>query len=384
VRVGDVLKLRRSSVRIQSADTYEEIGVRSFGRGIFHKAPVSGADLGTKRVFEIRPGDLVLNNVFAWEGAIAVAGDAESGRIGSHRFMTYVPRDERVDVLWACHFFLSEAGLELIRRASPGSAGRNRTLNIDAFEGLEINLPPIAAQRRAAKEIASALDGVARIADLVNSDSQKTHVLLYPGIVDLLTDRRRVGSQALADLVEVISDLVRPGDDPAPADCFVGLQHIQSHTGRRVGSEALGDEKGRKYRFAPGDILYGYLRPYLNKVWVADRDGLCSVDQYVLRSRGESPHLIAHWLRSRKTLDQAVALTHNLQLPRLRSALLLGLGMPRVPTSLHEKLTREIETALETVTRLSDLRASQLAALRALPESIRNHAMQRLATSRRP
>src|SRR5205823_11936776 len=62
--------------------SYVEIGVRSFGRGIFHKAPVTGASLGNKRVLEIRPGDLVFNNVFAWEGAVALAGPAEAGTIG--------------------------------------------------------------------------------------------------------------------------------------------------------------------------------------------------------------------------------------------------------------------------------------------------------------
>jgi type I restriction enzyme S subunit len=126
---------------------YQEIGVRSFGRGIFHKEPVAGTDLGNKRVFQIEPGDLVISNVFAWEGAIAVASGAEAGRIGSHRFMTFVAIDDRIETSWAAWFFRSEPGLELIGRASPGSAGRNRTLAIDRFESLEI---PAAGDRRAA------------------------------------------------------------------------------------------------------------------------------------------------------------------------------------------------------------------------------------------
>ena len=32
---------------------------------------------------------------------------------------------------------------------------------------------------------------------------------------------------------------------------------------------------GRKPKFYKGDIVYGYLRPYLNKVWIAEFDGLC-------------------------------------------------------------------------------------------------------------
>lgn len=148
VRVGDVLEIQRRSIVVDLVREYEEIGIRSFGKGIFHKKPVSGADLGTKRVFRIEPGDLVISNVFAWEGAIAVASEAEEGKIGSHRFMTFVPKDDRVDTSWAAWYFRSEQGLELIRKASPGSAGRNRTLAIDRFETLEIPLPPIDEQRR--------------------------------------------------------------------------------------------------------------------------------------------------------------------------------------------------------------------------------------------
>lgn len=152
-RVGDVLRLQRRPVVVDPSAQYEEIGVRSFGKGIFHKDPVSGAELGNKRVFRIQPGDLVLSNVFAWEGAVAVAGLGESGKIGSHRFMTYTPLDNQIDTSWAAWFFRSEPGLELIARASPGSAGRNRTLAIDRFENLMIPLPLIVEQRRIAARL---------------------------------------------------------------------------------------------------------------------------------------------------------------------------------------------------------------------------------------
>ncbi len=152
-RVGKVLTLTRRPVEVHLEETYEEIGIRSFGRGVFHKEPISGTQLGSKRVFRIEPGDLLLSNVFAWEGAVAVAGPTERGKIGSHRFMTYTPVDDRIDTNWASWFFRSEPGLELIRKASPGSAGRNRTLAIDRFEALEIPLPPIEQQSRIATRL---------------------------------------------------------------------------------------------------------------------------------------------------------------------------------------------------------------------------------------
>lgn len=151
--VGEVLSLQRRAVDVDPKVEYREIGVRSFGRGIFHKEPVSGADLGAKRVFRIEAGDLVISNVFAWEGAIAVASEAEAGMIGSHRFMTFTPVDGRINTSWASWFFRSEPGLDLIRQASPGSAGRNRTLAIARFEALEIPLPPIDVQRLVADNL---------------------------------------------------------------------------------------------------------------------------------------------------------------------------------------------------------------------------------------
>ena len=168
VRVGDVLSLERRVVQVDPSAIYGEIGIRSFGKGIFHKEPVSGLDLGNKRVFRIEPGDLVISNVFAWEGAIAVASDAEEAKIGSHRFMTFAPRNNRIDTSWASWFFRSEPGLKLIRQASPGSAGRNRTLAIGRFENLEIPLPSLDKQRRVALLLDKAHAGMALTSDRVD------------------------------------------------------------------------------------------------------------------------------------------------------------------------------------------------------------------------
>ncbi len=151
--IGEIARLERRAVDVDVSHEYREIGIRSFGRGVFQKEPVSGATLGAKRVFRIEPGDLLLNNVFAWEGAIAVAEKDHEGLIGSHRFMTYVVDRDLTDPHYLLYYFLSDSGLESIRRASPGSAGRNRTLGIEAFESLEILLPPISVQRQIASRL---------------------------------------------------------------------------------------------------------------------------------------------------------------------------------------------------------------------------------------
>jgi type I restriction enzyme S subunit len=148
VPLGRVLQLQRRWLKAEPTKAYIEIGIRSFGKGIFQKPPVSGLSLGDKRVLRIEPGDLVFMNVFAWEGAVGVAGPNEAGTIGSHRFATFTPVDATVDVNFLRLYFATPDGRDLLGRVSPGSAGRNRTMNLAAFAQRSVPLPPIGEQRR--------------------------------------------------------------------------------------------------------------------------------------------------------------------------------------------------------------------------------------------
>jgi type I restriction enzyme, S subunit len=176
-RVGDLIELQRRKIEVDPLEIYEQIGVRSFGKGIFHKEAVSGADLGAKRVFEVRPGDLVLNNVFAWEGAVALAGADEDGKCGSHRFLTYTARDRTLDLSFLLYFFLSEPGLARLRAASPGSAGRNRTLAIDRFENLEVPLPSADEQRRTVARLQAAFAHISAGDDMLSRSARLSNAL---------------------------------------------------------------------------------------------------------------------------------------------------------------------------------------------------------------
>lgn len=83
----------------------------------------------------------MFSNVFAWEGAIAVAKPEDEDRCGSHRFISCVCRDERISPEFLCCYFLSRPGLAKIRAASPGAAGRNRTLGVRKLEAMEVPVP---------------------------------------------------------------------------------------------------------------------------------------------------------------------------------------------------------------------------------------------------
>lgn len=371
-QVGEILNLRREQVEVEPSGTYREIGVRSFGRGLFIKDAVDGAILGDKRLFRVRRGDLVVSNVFAWEGAVAVAGSAHDGLIGSHRFMTWIPRADDVSVDYLCHYFASEPGLESLRQASPGSAGRNRTLSIKSFEAIDIPMPPIDEQRR----IASQLDQIVDAHRTIDADARRNDSSFPPGalprIVADLLDAEGLPRVRVEELVDVVGDTIHPGDDLRGAKLFIGLQHVEPHTGRRIGAREIGVESGRKFRFDKGDVTFGYLRPYLNKVWVADRIGLCSVEQFVLRPHaGVDPCLLGYVLRSASVLERAIGATNNLQLPRLSVGALMAMPIPDVRHA-SPALVLRLDHVTDRMVRLQTLRSSRCQLIAGILPAARN------------
>ena len=145
--MSEVAPLVRRQVAIAPDVSYPELGIRSFGKGTFHKPAVPGMELGNKRLFRIEAGDLLFSNVFAWEGAIAIAGPADAGRFGSHRFMTCVVDEGSVLSSFLLYYLLAPEGLEKVREASPGGAGRNRTLGVEKLARLTVPIPPLAVQQ---------------------------------------------------------------------------------------------------------------------------------------------------------------------------------------------------------------------------------------------
>lgn len=146
-KMAEIAPLIRREQNIELDGSYPELGIRSFGRGTFHKPALSGSDVGTKRLYRIEPGDLMFSNVFAWEGAIAIAQPKDAGRFGSHRFITCRANSELTSAEFLHYYFLTDEGVSKIGEASPGGAGRNRTLGLEKLMAINVPVPSLTALR---------------------------------------------------------------------------------------------------------------------------------------------------------------------------------------------------------------------------------------------
>ncbi|WP_405081196.1 restriction endonuclease subunit S [Pectobacterium versatile] len=162
-KVSDLLRKISNPVNVEDDLYYREIGIKSHGKGIFHKEPIKGKALGNKRVFAIEKDAFIVNIVFAWELAVANTSENEEGMIASHRFPMYKPYKDRADVTYIKYFFLTEKGKELLWIASPGGAGRNKTLGQKDFEKLEFLIPESLNEQQ---KIAGCLSSIDALIDL--------------------------------------------------------------------------------------------------------------------------------------------------------------------------------------------------------------------------
>lgn len=149
-RLDSFLEKISNPVDVIADQQYTQIGIRSHGKGIFHKDSIDGKGLGNKRVFWVEPNALVVNIVFAWERAIAVTSEAEKGMIASHRFPMYLPKNNLSNVNFLRYLFVTNRGQSYLELASPGGAGRNKTLGQSNFAELNIDLPAVEEQTKIA------------------------------------------------------------------------------------------------------------------------------------------------------------------------------------------------------------------------------------------
>ena len=149
-KIDELTERISNPVIVEMEKMYQQIGIRSHGKGIFHKEFVDGKALGNKRVYWVKENVLIVNIVFAWEQAVAKTTKNELGMIASHRFPMYLPIKTKSDLNYLLYFFLTKRGKSLLELASPGGAGRNKTLGQKEFANLKLLIPEVEEQNKIA------------------------------------------------------------------------------------------------------------------------------------------------------------------------------------------------------------------------------------------
>lgn len=175
----EVAPIHRSQVEINPDETYFEIGVRSFGRGLFEKLTFKGIDLTWQQPFWMTEGDLLFSNIKAWEGAVGLIPKKYDGWVGSHRYITCLPNLELINPEFLFYYFRTQEGVEKLSSASPGTVDRNRTLNTKMLHQIKVPVPDVILQ----EEFVELLHKVNAVKES-HSQTEKELNELMPSLLD--------------------------------------------------------------------------------------------------------------------------------------------------------------------------------------------------------
>ncbi len=142
--------------------------------------------------------------------------------------------------------------------------------------------------------------------------------------------------------VALISSLkTNPLDAPNDFHNYIGLEHIESNTGRISDwKPTLGyNLKSAKNVFKTNQVLFGKLRPYLNKVAVPDFDGICSTDILVLNT--DFPDILKRILLSKEFVEKSTNLMQGVNLPRIKvkDFMKMKIRFPNKPLHINKIIT---------------------------------------------
>jgi hypothetical protein len=316
---------------------------------------------------KIKPGDVLYS--MAGTIGLAVVAPEDLGECNSNQAIAKIRvRSDELRPRYLAVFLNTEAGRYQSERIANGQTVLN--INLGEIESLSIPIPTpsvqdsianlmddaFASRRNMLKEANDVLKSIddyvlGRLGiDLAEIQSHKRAVKpigeLRTGRFDFEAvvtvreiDYSGIKATQLRDVVEAVDERITPVEDcPLDQINYVGLGNITSNTGELtsfkpvLGSTVLSASP----RFKMGDILYGRMRPYLNKVWIAEFDGVCSGEVAVLRPNKKKVDMkfLHALLLSRITLIQIVPLQSGTSLPRVYTNDILNIRLP-IPDDLE-------------------------------------------------
>jgi len=351
----------------------------------FFDKRVYSRDLSNYKVVE--KGDFAYNPYRINVGSLGLFKNENPGLVSPAYVVFRMRPNAQLDQQFLYLLLKSDKWLSEIRRFSMSRGSVRRSLAFEDLANLSIPLPPLAEQRAIAhvlRAVQRAREATERVIAATRElkKSLMRHLFTYgPVPVDATDDvdmqETDIGPipahwlvVKLGQTVILRSRAVSPSETPQAR--YVGLEHLDSGEIRIKRHGYALETKSAKFVFNPGNILYGKLRPYLDKSALAEWSGVCSTDILVLiPTKQVDPVFTAYLMHSSFVLQHAIVTTSGVNHPRTSWRALSQALIPLPPLSEQ----REIAHILQAVDRKLAAEEARRQALEALFKTLLHDLM---------
>ena len=156
---------------------------------------------------------------------------------------------------------------------------------------------------------------------------------------------------------------------------YVGMENVSSWTARYIqtGLQTDGDCK----EFIVGDVLFGKLRPYLAKIYVPSKDGVCSGEFLVLRGYKGNPLYLKYILLTFEFIMLVNASTYGAKMPRANWQFIGDCLVPLPPRDEQDQIVRYLDWKVSQINKLINAKRRQIELLGEQKRAVVNEALTR-------
>lgn len=281
------------------------------------------------------PGDLIIAKTGATIGKSGMFPDAFNSGIIASSCMKISCDTNFVDPKLILYMIVWEEGQKKILE---GAGGSTRTsINIGPFSNIQLYLPESKSEQRKIAEILTAVDDAIEQTEALIRKYQR----IKQGLMqDLFT--RGVGENGelrceskhrfkdseighipyhweVTDFEHLVNNITArwiPRNSGVSFPCL-NLENIESEIGYVNGFSDAIENASTKTIFHKEDILFGKLRPYLKKYWIADVDGVCTTEILVFRAqRNNDPRYIYYLVQNQRFINYTISSSFGTKMPR--------------------------------------------------------------------
>lgn len=192
-------------------------------------------------------------------------------------------------------------------------------------------IPPTLAEQQEIVQVLDTMSDIIRLREECISHAQDLIPALFQEMFDNpKTNKKKWQICCLKDLAKIDRQNISPEELKTKQYPYIGLEHIEKETGRILvdpHSQQDIDLKSNKFFFKNYHVLYGKLRPYLNKVALPNFDGVCSTDIF--------PLLPLEGISNKYFLKVLMSTSYFVNMANSQSS---GANLPRIGTTALENI----------------------------------------------
>ncbi|EAJ5118776.1 restriction endonuclease subunit S [Campylobacter upsaliensis] len=300
-----------------------------------------------------RVNDLVLNKMNAVIGSLGVS--KYDGLVSPIYLVLYIENPNYL-IAYYSYLFQTKSIQKFLRKFAYGIMEIRESIDYLEFKKMFLPTPPLQEQ----KEIAEFLDKKCeKIQNYINKKQklitllqEKKQALINKVVTKGLNPNIEFKNSEIAYLgliphhweVKKLKYLATLRNQKSnDSDFKVGLENIESQTGKYISTNEVVFEDSGIY-FYKNDILFGKLRPYLAKVFLADREGVCVSEFLVLTPKKQCGNFLKFLMLSPLFISVVDGSTYGSKMPRASWEFIGNLKIPLPP--LHEQ--KEIAAFLDS------------------------------------